>query len=216
MRWQALARCAVLCAGLWAGLAHAADAPDKRLAAAREAARRAQAALQQAQSERDALRTQQAAAAAQQESLQARLAQAEAQSRSGRARQSQQAEALSRAQAELERLRVELAEERARREQAENAFAQGRAQGEQALAAQRQVTASVTALLEKSTAALARAEQANRSLHRLGLEAVDAYARRTPEAMRARDEPFLGLAAVSLEDEAENLRKALDAHRVAP
>jgi hypothetical protein len=131
-------------------------------------------------------------------------------------KQAQQAEALSRAEAELERLRTELAQEQGRREQAERAAAQTRAQGEQALLAQRQVTASVTALLEKSTAALARAEQANRSLHKLALEAVEAYSRRTPEAMRVRDEPFLGLGAVALEEEAENLRKALDAQRVAP
>ena len=79
-----------------------------------------------------------------------------------------------------------------------------------------QVTASVTTLLEKSTAALARAEEANRTLHGLGLQAVDAYTQRTPEAMRTRSEPFLALGAVKLEDEAENLRKALDAQRVVP
>jgi hypothetical protein len=34
--------------------------------------------------------------------------------------------------------------------------------------------------------------------------------------MRTRSEPFLALGAVTLEDEAEGLRKALDAQRVAP
>jgi hypothetical protein len=212
MSWRALA----LCVLLTTGGAQAADAPDKRLAAARDAARQAQAALQQARAERDALQSQQATTAADKASLEARLAQTEAQSRNGRVKQAQQAEALSRAEAELERLRTELAQEQGRREQAEKAAAQTRAQGEQALLAQRQVTASVTALLEKSTAALAHAERANRSLHKLGLEAVEAYSRRTPEAMRVRDEPFLGLGAVALEEEAEHLRKALDEQRVAP
>lgn len=201
---------------LVASAVQAADAPDKRLAAAKAAARQAQAALQQAQTERDALRQQQAAAAAEKEALGGRLARAEAQSRAGQAKQALQAMALAEANAALERVRAELADERRQREHAERAAAEARDQGEQALQAQRQLTAAVTALLEKSTAALARAEQANRTLHGLGLQAVDAYAQRTPEAMRARDEPFLALGVVQLENEAENLRKALDAHRVAP
>lgn len=63
--------------------------------------------------------------------------------------------------------------------------------------------------------ALGKAEQANRSLHGLGLQAVQAYTERTPEAMRSRSDPFLALGAVRLEDEAEGLREALDAQRVA-
>ena len=194
--------------------AHAAD--DKRLAQAKEAARKAQAALQQTQQERDTLRQQQAAMAAEKTALDERLSKAQADARASQSRHARQAQALAGAEAELARVRAELADERVRREKAEAAAAESIAQAQQALQAQRQVTASVTALLEKSTAALARAEEANRTLHGLGLQAVDAYTQRTPEAMRTRSEPFLALGAVKLEDEAENLRKALDAQRVAP
>ncbi|HEX5682699.1 MAG TPA: hypothetical protein VFY73_01580 [Ideonella sp.] len=200
----------------WSTVAHTADAGDKRLAQAKEAARRAQAALQQAQQERDTLRQQQAAAVAEKDALDERLSKAQADARSSHRRHTEQTQALASAQAELVRVRAELADERALREKAEAAAADTVSQAQQALQAQRQVTASVSALLEKSVAALARAEEANRALHGLGRQAVDAYTQRTPEAMRTRSEPFLALGAVALEDEAEKLRQALDAQRVAP
>jgi chromosome segregation ATPase len=196
------------------GLGMAADGSDKKLAQAREAARKAQAALQQAQQERDTLRQQQAAMTAEKQALDQRLSKAQADARAGQGRQAQQSLALAAAEAELTRVRAALADERVRREKAEAAAAESLAQSEQALQAQRQVTASVSALLEKSVAALARAEAANRALHGLGVQAVDAYTQRTPEAMRTRSEPFLALGAVTLEDEAQKLRQALDAQRV--
>lgn len=200
----------------WSTWACAADGGDKRLAQAKDAARKAQAALQQAQQERDTLRQQQATAVAEKDALGERLSKAQADARSSQRRHTEQAQALASAHAELGRVRAELADERTRREKAEAAAADTLAQSQQALQAQRQVTASVGALLEKSVAALARAEEANRTLHGLGLQAVDAYTQRTPEAMRTRSEPFLALGAVTLEDEAEKLRKTLDAQRVAP
>jgi len=209
-------RCAALAVLCSVALAHAADGGDKRLAQAKEVARAAQAALQQAQQERDTLRQQQATDKAEKEQLAQRLSRAEGAARGEQAAKVQQAQALTVAQAELAQLRTELAAEHQRRERAERAAADATAQGQQALASQRQVTAAVTALLEKSVASLARAEQANRTLHGLGLQAVDAYTQRTPEAMRARSEPFLALGAVTLEEEAEGLRRALDAQRVAP
>lgn len=207
---------ATLLLALAAHAPQAADADDKRLALAKEAARRAQAALQQAQQERDTLRQQQAGAAAEQDALTQRLTRAQADARQGQAKQAQQQQALTQAQAELERLRAELAAERTQREKAEAAATDATAHGQQALQAQRQVTAAVSALLEKSVQALGRAEEANRNLHGLGLQAVEAYTQRTPEAMRTRSEPFLQIGAVRLEGEAETLRKAMDLQRVAP
>lgn len=211
--------------GTWAGLlvwlaltgiAHAADTGDKRLAQAREVARQAQAAMQQAQQERDSLRQQQTTLAAEKDQLTQRLDRTEGERRTLQARERQQAEALRQAQEEAAHLRAELADETARRTNGEQKAADELTQARQALAAQRQVTASVTNLLERSVSALARAEEANRQLHALGLQAVQAYTERTPEAMRTRSEPFLGLGAVALDNEAETLRRALDAQRVAP
>jgi chromosome segregation ATPase len=201
---------------LCAQTTQAAGAEDKRLVQAKEAARKAQAALQQVQQERDALHQQQATTAAEKETLAQQLAQIEARARSGQARQAQTHQALGQAHAELERVRSDLAIERSRREKAEADAAEATARGQLALLAQRQVTAALSALLEKSVQALAQAEQANRQLHGLGLQAVDAYTQRTPESMRARSEPFLQIGAVRLEEQAEVLRKAMDAQRVAP
>lgn len=201
---------------LCAQTTQAAGAEDKRLVQAKEAARKAQAALQQVQQERDALHQQQATTAAEKETLAQQLAQIEARARNGQARQAQTHQALGQAHAELERVRSDLASERSRREKAEADAAEATARGQQALLAQRQVTAALSALLEKSVQALAQAEQANRQLHGLGLQAVDAYTQRTPEAMRTRSEPFLQIGVVRLEEQAEVLRKAMDAQRVAP
>ena len=194
----------------------AADADDKRVTQAREAARRAQAALQQAQQERDTLRQQQAGVTAEKDALAQLLSRAQSDARQGQAKPAPPQQALTQAQAELERLRAELAAERTQREKAEAAATDATAHGQQALQAQRQVTAAVSALLEKSVQALGRAEEANRNLHGLGLQAVEAYTQRTPEAMRTRSEPFLQIGAVRLEGEAETLRKAMDLQRVAP
>ncbi|MFZ5551295.1 MAG: hypothetical protein ACOZJX_21545 [Pseudomonadota bacterium] len=195
---------------------YAADANDKRLALAKEAARRAQAALQQAQQERDTLRQQQAGTAAENEAMARQLTQARAEARQEQARQARQQQALTQAEAELERLRAELAAERGQREKTETSAAEAVSRAQAELLAQRQVTASLSALLAKSVQALSRAEEANRQLHGLGLQAVEAYTRRTPEAMRTRSEPFLQIGAVRLEEEAETLRKAMDLQRVAP
>ena len=81
---------------------------------------------------------------------------------------------------------------------------------------QHRTTQAVGALLARSVKSLAAAEEANRQLHALGLKAVEAYTERTPEANRAKGEPFLGLATVRLENEAEALRRAMDAQRVTP
>ena len=78
---------------------------------------------------------------------------------------------------------------------------------------QRRLNAAVVALLERSVAALAGAEAKNRTLHKLGLQAVEAWRIATPEGQHAGDEPFFGIASVRLEDQAETLRQALDAQR---
>lgn len=185
--------------------AQAADGADKRVAAAREAARKAQAAQQQAEQERDRLRQEQAGLNSRQTQLERELGGSRAQVRSAQT-------ALAQVQAERDRLRDELARLKSEQQQ----LADRESQAQQALAAQRQLTQTLTGLLERSVAALGRAEQANRELHGLGLKAVEAYTQRTPDAWLARSEPFMGLGAVTLENEAEALRQALDAQRVVP
>jgi chromosome segregation ATPase len=194
--------------------AHAED--DKRSAQLREAARRAQQQLQQAQQELSSLKTERDKLAAQEQANQQALTAAQAQSRGQVA--SLRA-SLDRSKADGERLQGDLKNEQVQREAAarELEATQARLQAtSQTLEEQRRITQAVTALLERSVKALASAEDANRQLHALGLKAVTAYTQATPEAMRAHDEPFLGLAAVRLDNEAEELRREMASHRVVP
>ena len=187
---------------------------DKRSAQLREAARRAQQQLQQAQQELSAVKAERDKLAAQQGSQQQALAAAQAQ---GRGQVSSLRASLERAKTEGERLQADLQAERSQREALarELQASQGQSQAaSQALEEQRRLTQTVAALLERSVKALAAAEEANRQLQALGLKAVDAYTQATPEAMRAHDEPFLGLAAVRLDNEAEVLRRDMAQHRI--
>ena len=206
-------RIGLLCALLMqAGFSHAED--DKRSAQLREAARRAQQQLQQAQQELGTLKTERDKLAAQEQSNQQALAAEKAQSR-GQAASLRTS--LDRAKAEGDRLQGDLKNEQAQREALARELEESQAKLQataQTLEEQRRITQAVTALLERSVKALASAEDANRQLHALGLKAVTAYTQATPEAMRAHDEPFLGLAAVRLDNEAEELRRDMSNQRV--
>jgi chromosome segregation ATPase len=194
--------------------AHAED--DKRSAQLREAARRAQQQLQQAQQELNGIKAERDKLAAQEQSNQQALAAEKAQSR-GQAATLRAS--LDRAKADGERLQGDLKTEQTQREALakELEATQTKLQTtSQTLDEQRRITQAVTALLERSVKALASAEEANRQLHALGLKAVTAYTQATPEAMRAHDEPFLGLAAVRLDNEAEELRRDMANQRIAP
>lgn len=196
----------------------AADA-DRRVEQMRDAARRAQQALQQAQAEQGRLHAEKAALAAEQVQLQQGL-QASERRQQAAARQAQALQAqLATAQAEQARLGTErdalkqaLAEAQAGRD---DALAQQRLARSQA-SAQRETLQAVLALLQRNVQALAQAEAHNRELLRLGQQAANAWAQATPQAMRSRDNPLDGLAAVHLEDQAETLRREMAQHQVLP
>lgn len=216
-RWRR--RLTVLMAGLsFAALSLAADA-DRRVEQMRDAARRAQQALQQAQAEQGRLQAEKAALAAEQAQLQQGLQTSERRQQAA-ARQAQALQAqLSSAQDEQARLGAErdalkqaLAQAQAGRDEA---LAQQRLARSQA-AAQRETLQAVLALLQRNVQALAQAEAHNRELLRLGQQAANAWAQATPQAMRSRDNPLDGLAAVRLEDQAEALRREMAQHQVLP
>jgi chromosome segregation ATPase len=184
----------------------------------REALRRAQAALQQSQQERDALAAEKATLQRQAQdadkrtqALQARLAAAMRELQLER-------EAVAAARAETLALRGEVERERAsaeervqaaeRRHRQELAALQGqigeRTRTNQALVAQLEVTAS----------ALREAEARNLRLHQLGEQALALYRGLTPgERLRQADRLF-GLTAVQIESQAEELLARLDAERL--
>jgi len=186
--------------------------PDKRLQQAREAARAAQAAAQTAQQDKAAALRERDAAAEERDKLARAAGSARRESAAQLARlQALEAERLTLQQAQL----ADQSQIKSLTEALQTAQELAGASA-LALAEQRRSTSAVVALLQRSTAALARTEAANRQLHTLGLQAVEAWATRTPEAMRQRDEPFLQLGLVDLENEAEGLRKQLDALQLVP
>jgi chromosome segregation ATPase len=200
---------------LAASTAHAED--DKRSAQLREAAKRAQAATQQAQQELSTVKAERDQLAQAEKGQQDKLAQVQAQGRVAAGQAARLNTSLARATAERDQLKADLAREVAVREALAVQFEKSQATAQattQALDEQRRSTQALSALLERSVKSLAAAEEANRQLQALGLQAVAAYEADTPVAVRARDEPFLGLAAVRLSGEAEALRKAMAAQVV--
>ena len=221
--------------GLLAGLlcaclalpSHSQD--NKAVSREREALRRAQAALQQSQQQRDALLTEKAelqrkqqAQADQLKASQASLATATAaQAELRRLKTAQQAQQAERLQ---ERQRVEqaqadaLAQAQAQADNQQRTLVQNHQQQLAVLRAEHNATVqtnrALVARLEAATQALADARERNRKLHALGREAVDRYLGVTPLQRALQAEPVLGLGAVRMHSQAEDLLQALDAQRL--
>lgn len=198
--------------------------PDARASREREMLRRSQAALKEAQAQREAL-----AAEKQQLQQQHDKALAERDAVAGQARSGQ--EQARRARADAQRLQAELEAERAKlpplqaeleRQKAElaravevfQALQQQLAEARREATTRAQANAAVTALLERATTALADAEAKNRQMHAAGLAALQRFRSKSADDLRAQNEPFLGLTAVRIENEAEALRTELDKHRL--
>lgn len=195
-----------------------APAGNNTVSREREALRRAQAALQQATQERDALqgeasRLKQASSAAE-ERLKAQTASlATAQRELKQARDESQ-----RLQGELQTARRQQSDTRTEAQTLLDAAEQRWRSERTALSAQAderlQANRVLVERLQATTTALAAAEENNRRLHALGMEVIDRYRGVTPADRLLRREPVLGLAEVAAEDAAEGLRLRLDALRV--
>lgn len=189
----------------------------------REALRRVQSALQQAQLQRDALQAEKAGLAStlsDQQALlqrqQAQLAAAAEQRRrlaalttqhaDQKARLDQALEALAslRTQADNERIQAQARQAEA----AQQLAAQQRQHGE-TVAANR----ALLTRLEAASKALAEARLRNQQLHAIGQAAIQRLRGLSPSERALQDDPVLGLTGVRLNDEAELLLQRLDAQR---
>jgi chromosome segregation ATPase len=184
----------------------------------REALRRAQAALLEAQQQRDA-------ALADKSKLQRSADDAALQSKAVAGRQAALQREIARQREELRGLQAELQSARdaaaqaevASRTQAEEATARSRQQlaAAQAEAAERTAAKrTLVARLEATTAALARSEQLRRDLHGLGLQAVQRYREKGVLTGALQNEPVLGLAGVRVENVASELADRIEAAMV--
>lgn len=197
-----------------ASLAQSTNGPSRE----REALRRAQAALQQSQQERDTLLAEKAA-------LERRLQEAEAAARQGGGRLAALQRDLVMQRERADGLQAELQAQREAAARQAEALAQERghaearwreqlAQVQGELAERTGANRGLTARLEQVAAQLAEAKARNRRLHLLGSEAVELYATKNPAETLRQSDPLLGLATVRIEGLAETLRLRLDAERV--
>jgi chromosome segregation ATPase len=189
----------------------------------REALRRAQSALQQAQQQRDGLQAEKAtleraqadhAALAKQQQAQLGAAQSELK----RLRALEAEHAALQAQLGTERQTLTAQREQAAADQAQAATRladanrqtlQLRAERDEMLNANR----ALVGKLEAATVALAEARERNRQLHAVGQDAVDRLRGLSPADRALQGDRILGLTGVRIDNEAEDLLQRLDAQR---
>lgn len=208
---------------MWAGawLATAAIAAAQQAsppgAREREALRRAQAAIVQAQQRESELIARLGDAIRERDGLAQALRRQERRVAELEARLRRERAAGEQAQAEADAQRARTAEVAA---QARDRLAEA-AQAEQALRRELQAARALaderlqanrqlTAMLEASTTALAQERERSRRLHALAHEAVDLHAGKTPWQQATAGERVFGFTAVRIEDQAEAMRKRID------
>lgn len=195
-----------------------APASNNTVSREREALRRAQAALQQATQERDALQSEQSRLSQASSAAETRLRSQSASLAQAQRELKQANETVQTLQAEMQTARQQQADTRTEAQTLLNAAEQRWRSERSTLTAQSderlQANRALAERLQTTNAALATAQDNNRRLHALGLEAVDRFRGVTPTDRLLRREPVLGLADVAAEDTAEGLRQRLDALRL--
>jgi chromosome segregation ATPase len=187
---------------------------DNRGSREKEALRRTQAALRQAQEQQAALAREKDDLAGQRDKLDQAARKAQGQLTASRSDAARLGASLAHANDDLAATR---ARDDAARKALEDRLAE---QGERLAAAQRlseeraRANASLTALLEHATQSLAAAEKANGQMHALGLQMIDRLRGRESGADGTVADPVLGFGQVRLENEAEALRDKLDAAKL--
>lgn len=201
---------------LSAAPAHAQE--DKKAGREKEALRRTQQALRTAQERQSALEREKAALALKLDT-ESRKAETEVAGAQRAARASRSS--LASAQAEIARLKAELDALRTRSDgdrqtltEQNNTLKRSLQETQQLLVERTQTATSLARLLDRSTQALANAEQKNRDLYASSRLLLDRYRNKSAGDALAQREPLLGFAEVTLENEAEALRTQLEAHRL--
>lgn len=194
------------------GPAWAAD--DAKGGREKEALRRAQMALRQAQAKLQAVQDEKAQLQTQHSALEAKAAEADKELANTQAQVRSLRNELARSQAEGKRLGTELASLKAS-SQAEQTALQGRVDDlGRRLSESQQTLVNVTQLLSHSTQALSTAEEKNRQLYAIGRNVIERYHNKGLGEVLAQQEPVFGLREVTLENEAETLRTQIEAQRL--
>ncbi|MEY4563831.1 MAG: hypothetical protein RLZZ618_3108 [Pseudomonadota bacterium] len=195
---------------------------DKRASREREALRRSQQALQRVQQQHSSLEKEKASLAAEKTRLDGevkrvseQVGSSQAQARTARAELGKTQAERQRLQAELDTLRSASERDKQTAQARIDVLTQELAESRRLVAERTQAVQSVGKLLSRATDALGRAEQKNRDLYAIGMGLLDGYRRGDTQGSAALREPFVGLASVQRENEAERLRTEIEAQRVA-
>jgi len=208
--------------GLGLGLLAAAPAQaedDKRAAMTREALRRAQQNAQTLQTQRDALQADKAKLEQDKRQLEARLAQLTGQAGEVASLRHKLDATLSSSQTETQHLKADLDTTREQLQAAQKELAEAQQRGadlQDQLGEQRRITASVSALLQRSVQGLGDAETTNTRLTQLGQQAVQRFQRCEVRSGYVAADAVAGIEEVKVVAVAEQLRRELDALRLAP
>jgi DNA repair exonuclease SbcCD ATPase subunit len=209
------ARRVLLTLGATLSLACAAQ-DDNHASREKEALRRTQAALREAQERQAGLAREKEDLAGQRDKLGEAAKRAQGQLAESRSLAARVSASLSQANDELAATK---ARDDAARKELEDRLAD---QAQRLVAAQRladeraRANAALAALLERATQSLAKAEQANTQMHALGLQMIERLRGRESGADGTVTDPVLGFGQVHLENEAEALRDKLEAVKLPP
>jgi chromosome segregation ATPase len=187
---------------------------DAKVSREREALRRSQAALRQAQEQQAVLTKEKADLAAEKGKRDEELKRTGAQLGSVRGEVARLQARVAQLAAEVEQLKADSARDKEAAAKAADTAAERIVRTERLLSERTQTVTSLTALLERSTTALAASEEANRKMYAFGREMIEQYRRATSAEEFLASEPVIGFAAVRRENVAEDLRTRLDAARL--
>lgn len=181
----------------------------------REALRRTQAALRDAQAQQSALAREKAELAGERDKLDETARRSQSQLSASRAEASRLNATLAKADDELAAAK---AQQEAARKDADARIAdlgQQLAQARRLADERAKANAVLVALLERATRSLATAEKANRDMHALGVQMIDLIRGKSVLSGGTPVDPVLGFGQIRLENEAEDLRDKLDAVQTA-
>ncbi len=187
-----------------------------RAAREREALRRTQSALKQSQEQQAALAREKSELSAQASKLGDTARQAQSQLAGARSEAARLRTELVRVTSELDTLRVQAEADKKGAQLRADESAQRLAEAMRVAAERTHTVGSMTALLERVTQSLAKAEKANREMQAFGLELIDRLRGRSSGVALGAVDPVLGLKQVRLENEAEAMRDRLDALKLPP
>lgn len=180
----------------------------------REALRRVQAALRQSQAQEAQLAGEKSTLASERDKLRGTAVRAESQLAGARSETARLRAEVDHNTIELAAMRAQLEADKKKSQDRIDELARRLDTATQQAADRGRTVAALTALLERSTTALAAAEKSNRAMHAWGLQLIEQVRSGSGVGAFTGSDPVLGFGQVRIENSAEAMRDGLDALRI--